>query len=71
MVCMQIVIDVGDIPHCFNPYVPGLEFLHHFLHEGQQTIRTISPCQSIVDFSSCRYKYHLDLPPGFGFMSHI
>ena len=31
----QIVIDVGDIPQCFISDVPGLEILHHFLHEGQ------------------------------------
>jgi len=57
LVCRQIVIDVGDIPLCFNPDVPGLEFLH----EGQETKGTISLCLSVVDLSNCRYD-HLELP---------
>ena len=51
MVCTHILVDVGDIPHCFIPDVPGLEFLRHILDEGQYTRGTICLCLSTVDFS--------------------
>jgi len=35
VVCRQIVIDVGDMPHCFLLDISGHEILHRFLHEGQ------------------------------------
>ena len=60
LVFRQIVIDVADIPHRFIPDIPGLEFLHHILHEVHCTNRTICLCLSIVDLCSCRYKQHLD-----------
>jgi hypothetical protein len=44
----------------------GQQFLHCFLHEGQQTDRMMSVSLSAVGLQSQGYTCHLDLPPGSG-----
>ena len=31
MVCREIAVDVGNMPHCFIHDNPGLKILHYFL----------------------------------------